>query len=350
MAPACRPVLVAPDSFKGSFSAREVAEAIGRGLSTAGIREIDLAPLADGGEGTAELLLERLGGEERRAATHDPLGRERESSFALLADGQTAVVEVAQGSGLVLLDVAERDAEAASSVGTGELIVAALNAGAVEILVAAGGSATTDGGSGAIAAVRDAGGLRGTRLTVLCDVRTPFELAAVRFGPQKGADADAVARLTARLEDLAARLPRDPRGVAMSGAAGGLAGGLWAAFDARLIAGAPYVLGALDIEHTLRARLADLVRAGSDVVLDFSFWSRGMREEYRELLRPLGVVPETVYLATDRATALHRVSARAARDGDDFKVSMELAAFYFDHFEAPTAAEGPLTVISNVVQ
>jgi predicted kinase len=105
-----------------------------------------------------------------------------------------------------------------------------------------------------------------------------------------------------------------------------------------------------DIERTLRARLADLVRAGSDVVLDFSFWSRGMREEYRELLRPLGVVPETVYVATDRATVLQRVSARAARDGDDFKVSTELAAFYFDHFEAPTAAEGPLTVISNVMQ
>jgi glycerate kinase len=262
MAPQCRPVLVAPDSFKGCFGAREVAEAIGRGLSTAGIREIDLAPLADGGEGTAELLLERLGGEERHAATHDPLGRERESSFALLAEGQTAIVEVAQGSGLALLDVAERDAEAASSVGTGELIVAALNAGAVEILVAAGGSATTDGGSGAIAAVRDAGGLRGTRLTVLCDVRTPFELAAVRFGPQKGADADAVARLAARLEHLAARLPRDPRGVAMSGAAGGLAGGLWAAFDARLTAGAPYVLGALDIERRLRASRAVIVGEG----------------------------------------------------------------------------------------
>jgi predicted kinase len=105
-----------------------------------------------------------------------------------------------------------------------------------------------------------------------------------------------------------------------------------------------------DIESALRARLADLVRAGSDVVLDFSFWSRSMREEYRELLRPLGVVPETVYLATDRATVLQRVGARAARDGDDFKVSTELAALYFDHFEAPTAAEGPLTVIDNAVQ
>jgi predicted kinase len=101
-----------------------------------------------------------------------------------------------------------------------------------------------------------------------------------------------------------------------------------------------------EIEDELRARLVDLVRAGADVVLDFSFWSRGMREEYRELLRPLGVVPETVYLATDRASVLKRVAARAARDGDDFELAAELAARYFDHFEPPTAAEGPLTVIS----
>ena len=100
-----------------------------------------------------------------------------------------------------------------------------------------------------------------------------------------------------------------------------------------------------DIEQALRARLLDLVRAGADVVLDFSFWSRAKREEYRELLRPLGIVPETVYLATDRATVLQRVSARAARDGDDFKLTTELAARYFDHFEVPTTAEGPLTVI-----
>ena len=100
-----------------------------------------------------------------------------------------------------------------------------------------------------------------------------------------------------------------------------------------------------EIEDALRTRLVDLVRAGCDVVLDFSFWSRAMRAEYRELLRPLGVVPETVYLATDRATVLKRVSARAARDGDDFELAAELAARYFDHFEPPTAAEGPLSVI-----
>jgi predicted kinase len=101
-----------------------------------------------------------------------------------------------------------------------------------------------------------------------------------------------------------------------------------------------------DIERALRERLLDLVRAGTDVVLDFSFWSRRTRDEYRELLKPFGVIPETVYLATDRATVLSRISARAARDSDDFKLSPELAACYFDHFEVPTAAEGPLTTIS----
>jgi predicted kinase len=102
-----------------------------------------------------------------------------------------------------------------------------------------------------------------------------------------------------------------------------------------------------EIECVLRARLADLVRAGSDVVLDFSFWSRHMRDEYREFLKPFGVVPQTVYLATDRATVLQRIGARVTRDGDDFTISAELAAFYFDHFEIPTAAEGPLTVIGE---
>lgn len=102
-----------------------------------------------------------------------------------------------------------------------------------------------------------------------------------------------------------------------------------------------------DIEDVLRARLVELVRAGVDVVVDFSFWSHAMREAYRGLLRPLGVVPETVYLATDRATVLQRIAARAVRDGDDFAISTGLAAFYFDHFEAPTSAEGPLTIIGH---
>jgi glycerate kinase len=257
-----RPVLVAPDSFKGTLTAQEVAEAIGRGLAGAGLPGADLAPLADGGEGTATVLCERLGGETHTASATDPLGRTRDASFVLLADGKTAVVEVAQASGLNAVSESERDAEAASSGGTGELILAALAAGASHVLVAAGGSASTDGGVGAIAAVSDGGGLGGAKLTVLCDVRTPFELAAARFGPQKGADSAAVARLSARLLALAQQLPRDPRGIPMSGAAGGLAGGLWASFGAQLTPGAPYVLDALDIDRRLRASRAVIVGEG----------------------------------------------------------------------------------------
>src|SRR6478735_8548176 len=167
-----RPVLVAPDSFKGTFRATEVAAAIGRGLESAGLRPPDLCPVADGGEGTMEALLTALGGETAGARVHDPLGREVDAGFALLEGGGTAVVEGAQASGLGLVAEAERDAEAASSRGTGELIAAA-------VLLACGGSATTDGGAGAIEALTEAGGLRGARLVCLCDVRTPFERAAI---------------------------------------------------------------------------------------------------------------------------------------------------------------------------
>jgi predicted kinase len=100
-----------------------------------------------------------------------------------------------------------------------------------------------------------------------------------------------------------------------------------------------------EIESELRARLLDLVSEDRDVVLDFSFWSRRMREEYRELLEPTGVVPETIYLTTDRDTVLGRMRARRGSHSDDFVLTEELVAQYFDHFEPPTPDEGPLTVI-----
>jgi glycerate kinase len=184
------------------------------------------------------------------------------AGFGLIEDGATAIVEVAEASGLARVAPDERDAEAASSRGTGELIVAAVEAGAQVVLVAAGGSATTDGGLGAIEAITDAGGLRGARLVVLCDVRTPFEAAARVFAPQKGADPAAVKRLTRRLDRLAADWPRDPRGVAMSGAAGGLSGGLWAAFGAVLEPGAAFVLDAVDYDARMRAAAAVIVGEG----------------------------------------------------------------------------------------
>jgi glycerate 2-kinase len=255
-------VLVAPDSFKGTFRAPEVAAAIGRGLESCGLEPPDLCPAADGGEGTSEILLLALGGQTAVAEVSDPLGRPLRAGFALVEDGGTALVEVAAASGLALVADDERDAEAASSRGTGELIAAAVEAGAAVVLVAAGGSATTDGGAGAIAAIDDAGGLHGARLVVLCDVRTPFERAPAVFGPQKGADARAVARLERRLAALAAEWPRDPRGVPMTGAAGGLAGGLWAACGAVLEPGAPFVLGELGFDARLRSARAVIVGEG----------------------------------------------------------------------------------------
>jgi predicted kinase len=100
-----------------------------------------------------------------------------------------------------------------------------------------------------------------------------------------------------------------------------------------------------EIEAGLRRRLLELVAAGTDVVLDFSFWSRRMRDDYRALLAPTGVVPETVYLATDRETVLERVRARRGAHPDDFVLTEELAAEYFDHFEPPSPEEGPLQVV-----
>ncbi len=99
------------------------------------------------------------------------------------------------------------------------------------------------------------------------------------------------------------------------------------------------------IEAGLRSQLLELVAAGTDVVLDFSFWSRRMRDDYRALLAPTGVVPETVYLATDRETVLARVRARRGDHPDDFVITEELAAQYFDHFEPPSPEEGPLDVV-----
>jgi glycerate 2-kinase len=244
-----RPVLVAPDSFKGTFSASDVAAAVARGLRAGG-REAEELPVADGGEGTMDTLVSALGGEIRTASVSDPLGRPVEASFALLPDGR-AVVEAAQASGLGLVARDERDAWAASTRGTGELIAAAAEAAADRVLVTVGGSATTDGGAGAVEAIEEAGA--DPRLEVLCDVRTPFEDAAAVFGPQKGADPETVERLTRRLHELAEAAPRDPRGEPMTGAAGGLSGGLWARLGAVLVPGAAYVLDAIGFDDHMRA-------------------------------------------------------------------------------------------------
>jgi glycerate 2-kinase len=260
------PVLVAPDSFKGTFSAREVAAAVAAGLRDAG-REAHELPVADGGEGTMDALVAALGGEVRKETVSGPLGRPVEAGFALLPDG-SAVVEMAQASGLALVAEPDRDAWAASTRGTGELIAAAASAGAAPIVVTVGGSATTDGGAGAIEALKEAGfepaaSSPALDMRVVCDVRVPFEDAPRIFGPQKGADPALVERLERRLDELAASFPRDPRGEPMTGCAGGLSGGLWAAYGAKLVPGAPYVLDAIGFDALMRGSAFVVTGEGS---------------------------------------------------------------------------------------
>lgn len=240
-------VLVAPDDFKGTFTAPEVAAAIARGLRAAGV-EADELPIADGGNGTMAALVASLGGELHAETVSDPLGRAIEARWASLPDG-TAVVEMAEASGLGRVTPEERDPWRATTRGTGELIAAAARAGASRVLVAVGGSATTDGGKGAVDALSEAG--VAPAITVICDVRVPFEECAKVFGPQKGADPEMVEKLTRRLHRLAETAPRDPRGREMTGAAGGLAGGLWAWCDAELVDGARHVLDVVGFDDRL---------------------------------------------------------------------------------------------------
>ena len=300
--------LVAPDAFKGTFAAAVVADALARGLEAAGWTA-DRCPVADGGEGTMELLVTALGGRFETLRATDPLGRPVACDVGFVDDGATAIVEVAQASGLGLVDPGERDAWSASSRGTGELVVAAADAGAREILVAAGGSATTDGGRGAIEAIQSGGGLHGARLVVLCDVETAWEDAPRIFGPQKGAGEDMVGRLEERLAAYAATLPRDPRGVPATGAAGGLSGGLWAAFGAELRPGAAAVLDALGVEA--RMRDAQIVLAGEGCLDEQSFGGKVVGELVRRARGagvPVCVVAGSTTLTEPAAFGLERVS------------------------------------------
>jgi glycerate kinase len=307
-------LLIAPDSFKGTYAAGAVAEAIARGAREAGA-SCDLCPAGDGGEGTMAILLEACGGTTARVAAHDPLGRPLGAPLGWIDAGATAIVETAAASGLGLVAPHERDPEAASTRGTGELVVAAASAGARRIIVTVGGSATVDGGAGAIEAIEAGGGLRGAELLVLADVVTPFEHAATVYGAQKGADAAGVERLAARLHAQAAELPRDPRGVPMSGAGGGLSGGLWAAFGAELTPGAAWVLDRLGFDARLARATAIVTGEGR---LDGQTREGKLVAEIAARSRraglPLHVVAGSIALDTEQRSALGAASLHEAPD------------------------------------
>ena len=278
-------IVVAPDSYKGSVSAPDVAEAMERGILRI-FAEADVCkiPIADGGEGTVAALVAATGGKLRQSKVLDPLGRRIDAHWGILGDGATAVIEMAAASGLPLIPGPLRDPRRATSFGTGELIRAALDAGLRRIILGIGGSATNDGGAGMIRALgarfADASGnelaeggaalaglasvhldgldprLHETEITVACDVDNPLcgpRGASAVFGPQKGATPEMVAELDAALwhyalvaQKATGRVVAEVPG---AGAAGGLGAGLLLFTPAVLRPGVEIVLDAVKFQE-----------------------------------------------------------------------------------------------------
>ncbi len=279
-------LVAAPNALKGSLSPFAAAAAIATGAKRAlpGIEVVELG-IADGGDGTAEVVCRARGGSFRDCSAQDPLGRLRSARYAWLDDG-TAVIDVATASGLALLQATERNALTATSYGTGELVRAALEASAQRIVLGVGGSATVDGGAGILEALgarlldsdgqplpRGGGALgrlaridvsqlseraRQVPIDIASDVDSPLlgEHGAARlFGPQKGATPAGVEQLESALahfSSIVARdFGRDVRGVTSGGAAGGIAAGLHGVLGARLLPGVDWVLDAVGFEQAL---------------------------------------------------------------------------------------------------
>ena len=285
-------IIAAFDSFKGSLTSREAGEAFRRGfMAERPDAEVEVLAIADGGEGMAEAISEGVGGEMVSVMVSDPLGRKIEARYALLNGGATAVIAMSSASGLTLLKPEERNPLIASTFGTGELIVDALERGCREIIMGLGGSATNDCGVGMLRALGyrfyDAAGeelcdtisilervesistaerhplLMGVKFTAAVDVDNPLygaQGAAHIFAPQKGASPEMVERLDRALRHYADVVDADAAEVAGAGAAGGMGYALHTMLGARMRPGIEIVLALLDFER--RAQGASLVVTG----------------------------------------------------------------------------------------
>jgi glycerate kinase len=292
-------VVLAPDKFKGSLPAPAAARAMARGVELAAPgAEVDLVPMADGGEGTVEALVAATGGAFREAVVSGPLGDPVTARYGMLGDSRTAVIEMAAASGLVLIPADRRDPWRATTRGTGELLLAALAAGARRVIIGIGGSATNDGGAGLGQALGyrllDASGhdlepgggglsrldcidpagrdarLDGASVSVACDVVNPLcgpTGASVVYGPQKGASPAMIAALDHNLEQFARIVARDLgpeiRDLPGAGAAGGLGGGLVAFAAGRLEPGVALVIDAVDLARRLEGASLCLTGEGA---------------------------------------------------------------------------------------
>ncbi len=303
--------LASPASLKGVLSALDAAAFLAVGLRRVEGLEAVEAPVADGGEGTAAVLQQALGGRWQTAIVADPLGRSVAARWLLLDNG-TAVIDAAEAVGLPRLQAHELDPLGASTHGLGELLLAALGSGPARLLVGIGGTATVDGGSGmsAIAGSR----LQDVPVRVLCDVRSPLlgERGAARvFGPQKGADDSAVEQLEARLAGMEELAPyRDLPG---AGAGGGL-GAAFAALGAELADGAETVLDLIGFDE--RARAASLVVTGEGTVDATTLEGKGPGAVLRRCAR-LGVPCELFGGVVRDGIGAHALSGERSRAGED---------------------------------
>lgn len=291
-------VVSAPDKFKGTATAAEIAAAVGRAVESVG-GTCDEVPLSDGGDGFVDIL----GGANRQAIVTGPLGDPVEAGWRLTK--RQAVVETASASGLVIVGGAEEnDPINATTSGIGELIATAVETGATRVLVGAGGSATTDGGLGALRALYPPQRLRGVEIVVACDVRTRFVDAANAFAAQKGATPSQVKLLHRRLERLqqvyAEEYDIDLTELEGGGAAGGLGGAL-AAIGAELRPGFDVVLEELALDERFEG--ADLVVTGEGFLDDESFDGKvvgGVVDLATELGIPVLAVVGEVFDGADR--------------------------------------------------
>ena len=354
---AARTIVIAPDSFKGSLTSVEVARALADGWRRARPGDtIVLCPLADGGEGTLAAIEAAGGWTWRTATVRDPIGRPTEARWLQSDDGLHAVVEMAEASGLSRLTAAERDPIGATSVGTGELLRVAVEAGVHHVTLGIGGSATTDGGRGLLEGLGldepdVAAALRRVEVAVACDVDNPLlgpRGAAAVYGPQKGATPDDVAALDVRnatwADDLEARMGRRERDTPGAGAAGGVGFALLAVqdrfhafslrpgvdllmeaveFDARL-AGADLVLtgeGRIDAQTGFGKTALGVARRAQSAGVPCIAVGGGVEPEGIEALAAVGAIavpvverPQTVEAAMAAGTEpLARAGERIAR-------------------------------------
>jgi glycerate kinase len=289
-------ILIAPNAFKNSLTAGAAALAIEKGLQQSNLNcTTECFPIADGGDGTAAIIIQQLRGKLVSMQGHDPLGRIITASFGLIEDGKTAVIEMADASGLRLLKTDELNPLRASSYGTGEMVKKALELGVNKILIAMGGSATVDGATGILSALGikfladdgeelnnlpesltelkqiDHSGIDPRILSceviVLCDVDNMLlgdNGSAAVFGPQKGADADAVKKLDAALSKFndvtLQQFGKNMATVKYGGTAGGAAASLYAHINAKLVNGIDYLLQLTKFDQSLQK--SDLVITG----------------------------------------------------------------------------------------